>query len=96
VTWFLGVLIVVVVGGAVVVALGRGGRMRPVYDDRPDALLPADGELGGSAVRSVRFSVGFRGYRMDEVDALLARLAEQLDQQLDQQSDQERDGRQRP
>ena len=82
-TWFLGVLIVLVAGGAVVVALGRGGGLRPVYDDRPDSLVPADGPLDGSALRSVRFSVGLRGYRMDEVDALLARLAEQLDQDRD-------------
>ena len=76
---------VLVVGGAVAVALGRGGGMRPAYDDRPDALVPADGPLDGSALRSVRFSVGLRGYRMDEVDALLARLADQLDERHDEQ-----------
>jgi DivIVA domain-containing protein len=52
-----------------------------VYD--PDALVPIDGPMTGPALRSVRFSVGFRGYRMDEVDALLARLAEQLDEEPD-------------
>ncbi|HEX2177581.1 MAG TPA: DivIVA domain-containing protein [Nocardioidaceae bacterium] len=87
--WFLGVVIVLVVGAAVVVALGRGGAMRPVYDDRPDALVPADRPLGGEALRTVRFSVGLRGYRMDEVDALLARLADQLDEQHDEQHDAE-------
>ncbi len=32
-------------------------------------------------MRGVRFSLGLRGYRMSEVDALLERLAAQLDQQ---------------
>jgi DivIVA domain-containing protein len=82
VIWFLGIVLVLVVGGCVVVALGRGGA-RPVYDDRPDVLVPADEALTGATLRSVRFSVGVRGYRMDEVDALLARLAEQLDQDRD-------------
>ncbi|MDQ4006887.1 MAG: DivIVA domain-containing protein [Actinomycetota bacterium] len=81
--WFLGVVIVLVVGATVVVALGHGGGLQPVYDDRPDVLVPAEGPLTGSALRSVRFSLGFRGYRMDEVDALLARLAEQLDEEHD-------------
>jgi DivIVA domain-containing protein len=83
VIWFLGVLLVLVVGVAVAVAFGRGDAMRPVYGDRPDSLVPADSPLTGSALRSVRFSVGLRGYRMDEVDALLARLAEQLDEERD-------------
>lgn len=77
--WFLGVVIVLIVGVTVVVAFGRGGAMRPVYEDRPDALVPADAPVTGAALRSVRFTVGFRGYRTDEVDALLARLAEQLE-----------------
>lgn len=77
--WFLGVVIVLVVGAAVVVALGRGGAMQQVYDDRPDVLVPADRPLTGDALRAVRFSVGLRGYRADEVDALLGRLADQLD-----------------
>jgi DivIVA domain-containing protein len=78
VVWFLGVLVVLVIGATVVVAAGRGGEMRPVYDDRPDLLVP-DAPLTGDVLRSVRFSVAVRGYRMDEVDALLARLADQLD-----------------
>jgi DivIVA domain-containing protein len=85
VVWLLGILVVLVLGAAVVVGIGYGGAMRSVYDDRPDTLVPAGSALTGAAVRSVRFSVGFRGYRMDEVDALLARLADQLDQQPDEQ-----------
>ncbi len=77
--WFLGVLVVLVLGAAVVVAAGRGGGMQRVYDDRPDVLVPASGPLTAQDVRNVRFSVGFRGYRMDEVDALLHRLIVQLE-----------------
>jgi len=83
VIWFLGIVLVLVVGGGVVVAVGRGGFLRPVYEDRPDVLVPADEPLTGATLRSVRFTVGLRGYRMDEVDGLLARLAEQLDQDRD-------------
>jgi DivIVA domain-containing protein len=79
VVWLLGILAVLVLGAVVVVAAGRGAGMSPAYDDRPDLTVPADRPLTGGDLRGVRFSVGLRGYRMDEVDALLARLAEQLD-----------------
>lgn len=81
--WFLGLLVVLVLGAAVVVGVGRGGELKTVYDDRPDALVPSGTALTGASLRSVRFSVGLRGYRMDEVDALLARLADQLDERQD-------------
>ncbi|MGH3367386.1 MAG: DivIVA domain-containing protein [Nocardioidaceae bacterium] len=81
--WFLGVLLVLVVGVLVILMVGRGEAMQRVYDDRPDALVPRDAPISGSDLRSVRFSVGLRGYRMDEVDALLARLSEQLDESRD-------------
>lgn len=77
--WFLAVVVVLVIGAIVVVAAGRGRAMQPVYDDRPDVLVPAAGPLSASDLRKVRFSVGFRGYRMDEVDALIDRLALQLE-----------------
>lgn len=77
--WFFAALIVLALGAVGAVAAGRGAPMARVYDDRPDALVPAEGPLGGEDVRSVRFSLAFRGYRMSEVDALLARLSEQLD-----------------
>jgi DivIVA domain-containing protein len=51
-----------------------------VYDDRPDALVPADGDITASDLRRVRFSLAFRGYRMSEVDALLDRLASEKEQ----------------
>ena len=77
--WFFAVLVVLAMGGVALVASGRGGALPEEYDDRPDALVPA-GRLGGDDLRRVRFSLGFRGYRMSEVDTLLARLADQLEE----------------
>ncbi len=76
--WFFATLVVLALGAVGVVAAGRGAPMSRVYDDRPDVVVPAEGPLTGDDVRSVRFSLAFRGYRMSEVDALLARLSDQL------------------
>lgn len=78
--WFLAIVMVLVLGGIAVVAAGAGGAMQPVHPDRPDATVPADRMLTPEDLRAVRFSVGVRGYRMDEVDTLLERLAEELAQ----------------
>ena len=77
-TWFFAVLVVVVMGFVAVVASGRGGSMAEVHDDRPDALVPADGPLTSADLRRVRFTTALRGYRASEVDALLDRLATEL------------------
>ncbi len=77
--WVLAVVAVAVMGAAAVVAAGRGGSMSEVFDDRPDARVPADGPLTGEDLRRVRFAAAIRGYRMAEVDALLDRLAAELD-----------------
>jgi DivIVA domain-containing protein len=77
--WFFAIVVVLVLGGVAAVAAGRGEPMSPAYDDRPDALVPADRRLAADDVRSVRFSVALRGYRMSEVDALLARLAAEME-----------------
>jgi DivIVA domain-containing protein len=78
--WLFALIIVLVVGGVVVVAAGAGGSMATEYDDRPDALVPAEGPLSAADLRTVRFSTVVRGYRASEVDALLDRLAAQLEQ----------------
>jgi DivIVA domain-containing protein len=78
-TWFFAVLVVVLMGVVAVVATGRGGSMAEVFDDRPDARVPADGPLTGADLRRVRFSTALRGYRASEVDALLDRLATELE-----------------
>ncbi|PUA79544.1 DivIVA domain-containing protein [Nocardioides currus] len=83
--WLFAVLVVLTMGGVALVAAGRGGALPEEYADRPDVLVPA-GRLAGDDLRRVRFTLAFRGYRMGEVDALLARLAEQLDEQPGEES----------
>lgn len=73
--WFFAILVVLAMGGIAVLAAGKGTPMAEVYDDRPDARVPAEGPLTSADLRGVRFSLAFRGYRMSEVDALLDRLA---------------------
>jgi DivIVA domain-containing protein len=77
-TWIFVVVLVLVAGAVAVIAAGAGGSMAPEYDDRPDAVVPAEGPLSGADLKRVRFSTVVRGYRASEVDALLDRLADQL------------------
>lgn len=77
--WLFAILIVLALGGVAVVASGRGGSMAPAYDDRPDLALPTDRPLVARDLRSVRFPLAVRGYRMSDVDELLARLATELE-----------------
>ncbi|MBS44273.1 MAG: DivIVA domain-containing protein [Nocardioides sp.] len=77
-TWFLAVLLVLLMGGIALVAAGRGEPMTEEHDDRPDLAVPAEADgvrLSADDLRRVRFPLAFRGYRMDDVDALLDRLA---------------------
>jgi DivIVA domain-containing protein len=83
VMWFFAILIVLALGGIALVAAGRGAPLAEVYDDRPDATVPAAGPLRAEDLRQVRFSTAFRGYRMSEVDALLDRLATELEGRAD-------------
>lgn len=77
--WFFGVLVVLLIGGIAVVASGRGETLAPTQADAPDQRLPLDRPVTGADLREVRFSTAVRGYRASEVDALLARLAQQLE-----------------
>jgi DivIVA domain-containing protein len=79
VTWFFAVLVVLLMGAVAIVAAGRGEPMTGVYDDRPDAAVPAGRPLEAEDLRTVRFTTAVRGYRMSEVDALLARLGDELE-----------------
>lgn len=75
---------VLVVGAAVaVVAGGRGGSLETddVHDRAPAALvrLPPEGSaVTPDDLEQLRFSVVLRGYRPDEVEAVLDRLAVEL------------------
>lgn len=76
--WLAGILVVLTLGGVAAVAAGFGGQMAPTDEDRRPVNLP-DGPIRAADLRGVRLNVAVRGYRMDEVDALLARLAEQME-----------------
>ncbi|MBC7640593.1 MAG: DivIVA domain-containing protein, partial [Rhodoferax sp.] len=62
-------------------APGRGAGLP--RDDLLDDGLPGDGlpgdRLSSSDLAQVRFSLGLRGYRMDEVDEVLDRAGVELD-----------------
>ena len=72
----LGVLAVLCV--AALVVAGGGDTLADAQPDRsPLGELPEDG-VSPDDVRSLRFSLAFRGYRMDQVDAVIERLAVEL------------------
>lgn len=76
--WLAGILVVLTLGGVAAVAAGLGGRMAPPEHDRRPVNL-SDGPIGAADLRGVRLNVAVRGYRMDEVDDLIARLADQME-----------------
>ncbi len=76
--WFFGLIVVLLIGAVAVVASGRWGAMAPAYDDRPDLTVPARQALTAEDLQAARFGVGLRGYRMDEVDTLLERVAREV------------------
>ncbi len=77
-TWLLVLLVIVVVSALVVLAVMRGEQMRPAYDDRRDVSLPVGRALSANDLSAVRFTTAIRGYRMAEVDALLARIGAEM------------------
>ena len=85
--WLFAVLIVLAMAGVAMVASGRGGSMAPAYDDRPDLALPEGRPLAAEDLRAVRIPLVLRGYRMSDVDAVLARLATELEDRDDSSGD---------
>jgi DivIVA domain-containing protein len=72
-------LLLAVIAGIAVVAAGGGGSLAPAEPDRsPQGRLPS-GPVDRAAVDALRFTLAFRGYRMDEVDDVLDRLATELE-----------------
>ena len=61
-----------------VVVFGRSELLPPVRKDHTITFLPA-GPIDGEDLRSVRFSMGLRGYRMAEVDWALEQAAREID-----------------
>lgn len=77
--WLQLVVIVALLAAVGWLAIGGGGHMSEPIPDRPDLALPNEGMLERTDVDRVRFSVGARGYRMDEVDDVLDRLAHEIE-----------------
>ncbi|MDP9418521.1 MAG: DivIVA domain-containing protein [Actinomycetota bacterium] len=75
---FLFILIALAVLAAVaLVAAGQGDRLAEPERDALPRGLPA-GPLEPAALDEVRFPIVFRGYRMDDVDAVLDRVRGEL------------------
>jgi DivIVA domain-containing protein len=66
---------IVVIAVVALLAVGRLGELPDTEPDRAPLALPEDRALAKADVDDVRFAVGLRGYRMDEVDEVLDRLA---------------------
>ena len=69
---------IVVITVIALLAVGKLGELPDTSSDRAPLALPDDRVLTNEDVDSVRFSVGARGYRMDEVDVVLDRLSAEV------------------
>ena len=72
----LAILLITIVA---LLSSGRLGELPAVSVDRAPLALPESGALVSEDIDALRFAVGTRGYRMDEVDAVLDRLATEAD-----------------
>jgi|SRR5699024_7839360 len=61
----------------------------------PPVLLPEAQDISAQDIQHIRFAVGLRGYRTDQVDQVLERLTNALDQR-DQQINELRNALQKP
>lgn len=85
--WAIAVLIVAVLGTSAAIAAGASDGMatEPVRDTYRQDL--SDGRLSGDDIRDLRFAVAVRGYGMEQVDEVLARLSGEIaerDHQIEQ------------
>jgi DivIVA domain-containing protein len=80
---YLLVFVVLVAAAAVALVLGRTGGMSVPMSAAVSTQgwrdLP-EGEVTSDAIHAVRFDRAVRGYRMDQVDSVLARLAQEAAQ----------------
>lgn len=72
-------VILAVVAAIAVVAAGRGGSLAAADVDRSPAATLPEGPVDRAAVDGLRFTLAFRGYRMDEVDQALDRLMTEVE-----------------
>ena len=79
VVWIVSALAVgAVLFGIAALLTGRATGLAEMPPDRTPLSLPADRLTGAEDLRAVRFDLAFRGYRMDQVDAVLDRVADDL------------------
>ncbi len=78
VIWLWVLVLVVVIGAIAVVAARREQPMSEPSEDRPDRAVPTGRALTSDDLDAVRFTTALRGYRMDEVDALIDQLRADL------------------
>jgi DivIVA domain-containing protein len=76
-------VVLAVIGGIAVVAAGRGGSLPEPDPDRATTGSLADDEVDRAHVDGLRFTLALRGYRMDEVDAVLDKLVDELDRRAE-------------
>jgi DivIVA domain-containing protein len=78
----VGVIVAVVIGIAVLtgIAVMLAVTERPMSEEPVDRLDPGlpDDPIRAADIPGLRFRIGLRGYRMDDVDAALARIHESL------------------
>jgi DivIVA domain-containing protein len=70
-------VVAAIVFGVAAFTMGRDPGMAPASPDRRPVVLP-NRALEADDVTSIRFDTGLRGYRMEQVDTVLARLARDL------------------
>jgi DivIVA domain-containing protein len=76
VLWVELAIAAVVLGSVALLAGGRGGGLPRAWADRPDPL--PEPPWRAEDLPRLRFGVGLRGYRMDQVDEALDRIAAEL------------------
>ena len=73
-------VLLAVIAAIAVVAAGRGGSLPDAEPERSSRGVLPSGHLDRAAVDGLRFTLAFRGYRMNEVDDVLDRLLDELDE----------------
>jgi DivIVA domain-containing protein len=70
-------VVAAIVFALVAFVLGQFEGLRPAPPESGAVGIP-DGPVEATAIDRTRFGLSFRGYRMDEVDAVLDRLRDEL------------------
>ena len=78
--WFFVLCAAVAAAAAVALVVGRvDGTMGEATSSLAHQTLPDDRPLTDADIAAVRFDVGVRGYRMDQVDDVVDRLRDELE-----------------